>query len=188
MSVRHTHEGANCSSEKKEDCANCPNPKGGTLDLIVDTLSDHHCFNQSGIAKEAFGVSYFELNTKQQEEVNNTFFNIMSYHDERSVLTTLQLDAMCDTSNQQRHEVVNGDVIFVDPQALVSPPGGTSRTGLSGGPIPDLKSAIDMAGAGDVLLLRPGDYTEDRVIRKAITLRAVRRDMLVAGNATIRVK
>jgi hypothetical protein len=119
----------------------------------------------------------------------------MSYYDNRSIFTTLQLDAMCDTSNVERDNVSHNNLVFVDvlsPGVLAN---GLSKVQVIGGPIPviggpyaQLKNGIDAAFGGDVLLLRPGNYTENREIRKAITLRAVRRDVVTAGNAIIRAQ
>ena len=156
-------------------------------DGIADTLPDIDCWDTSDqIAQGNFNQDRSELSSSDQTRVDNTRYNIMSYHGSRSIFTTQQLDAMCDTSNVERDAYSHNNFLFVD---VFSP--GVQADGLSkiqpfGGPYHALKDGIDAAFGGDVLLLRPGSYTEDREIRGPMTLRAVRRDVLTPGSATIR--
>lgn len=120
--------------------------------------------------------------------MDNTRYNIMSYHGDRSVFTTLQMDAMCDTSNVERDNVSHNDFLFADPSATGIAPNGSSEIVAIGGPYRLLVDAINAANGGDVILMRPGSYTEARVLRSPMTLRAVRRDVLTAGSATIRAQ
>jgi hypothetical protein len=60
------------------------------------------------------GKVYANLITSQQQQVDNVFFNIMSYHGNRSVFTTLQLDTMCDKSNTDRDIVSHNNFLFTD--------------------------------------------------------------------------
>lgn len=193
MSLFHTHQGQNCTDDDESDCIDCPDPRGGNNDKMDDTLSDHKCFDQDGIAQENFNQNYASLSATGMDQVDNTFFNIMSYHTNRWIFTTRQLDAMCDTSNAARDIVSQNNFIFVDPTAPGIQPNGFSRPaqilGLTaGGPYPRLSTGIDSASTGDVLLLRPGNYGENRELRKAITLRAVRGEMLTPGDAIIRAQ
>jgi hypothetical protein len=144
--------------------------------------------DQDDLAQAEFGQQYSTLIGTRTEEVDNVFFNIMSYHGNRFIFTTLQLDAMCDSSNLERDGVSHNEFIFVDPLSPGISADGQSQILPFGGPFAQLRNAIDDANGGDVLLLRPGNYTEDRIIRKAITLRAVRRDGLTPGNAIVRAR
>jgi len=194
MSLQHTHtgerfenqNGSNCSSN--DPCADCFRTIAGN-DIIADTLPDVSCWDtRDQIAQGNFNKNWSELSSTDQTRVDNTRYNIMSYHGSRSIFTTLQLDAMCDTSNVDRDIVSHNNFVFVD---VLSP--GIQANGLSkilpfGGPYHTLKEGIDAAFGSDVLLLRPGNYAENREIRGAITLRAVRRDVLTPGNAIIRAQ
>ena len=201
MSLKHTHFSEQFQNRDGSNCTNgcsCAVLVPGDDD-IADTLLDTDCWDSKNqIAQGNFDKDWSELSPTDQARVDNTFFNIMCYRDNRSIFTTLQLDAMCDTSNVERDNVSHNNCVFVD---VLSP--GVLANGLSkvqlivvpgfpiqtvGGPYAQLKNGIDAAFGGDVLLLRPGNYTENREIRSAITLRAVRRDVLTAGNAIIRAQ
>ncbi len=206
IGLPHTHDGQKFENENgskctKDDSCDCFRKISGD-DGIDDTLPDNDCwdtFNQ--IASANFpGLS---LTAAQTLLVNNTLSNIMSYHGtaaaprdaagnvlgpaDRFILTSDQLDRMTDYSNNPRAQVASGRTVFVDHTAN-APSDGTSKgtvlpTGLLQlGPFNHLNNGIDDAHNGDIVLLRPGSYTEDRVLRKSITLRATR------GNATIRAR
>jgi len=196
MSLKHTHFSEQFQNRDGSACTNgcsCAVLVPGDDD-IADTLLDTDCWGtKDQIAQGNFNKNWSELSPADQARVDNTFFNIMSYRDNRSIFTTLQLDAMCDTSNVERDNVSHNNLVFVDVLASGVTPNGLSKAvvlccGLPpiGGPYPTLKNGIDAAFGGDVLLLRPGNHTENREIRGPITLRAVRRDVLTPGNAIIR--
>lgn len=198
MSLKHTHFSEQFQNRNGSDCTNgcsCAVLVPGDDD-IADTLLDTDCWSSKNqIAQGNFNKDWSELSSTDQARVDNTFFNIMCYRDDRSIFTTLQLDAMCDTSNVERDAVSHNNLVFVDALSPGVLANGLSKVQVIGGPIPviggpyaQLKNGIDAAFGGDVLLLRPGSYTEERVIRKAITLRAVRRDVLTPGIATIRAQ
>jgi hypothetical protein len=209
LGLPHTHDGQRFENENGNTCnmtdsCDCFRKIAGD-DGIDDTLPDNDCwdtFNQIASANfPAFPSN--PLNPAQTLLVNNTLSNIMSYHGssaaprdaagdvtgpaDRHVLTSDQLDRMTDYSNNPRSQVASGKTVFVDHTAS-GPSDGTSKgtvltTGLIQlGPFRQLKNGIDDAQAGDIVLMRPGSYTEDRVLRKAIALRATR------GNATIRAR
>lgn len=193
MSLEHTHAGERFENQNGSDCddddpcANCVTRIAGNDDLS-DTLPDNSCWDtRDEVAQGNFSMNWSALSADNQATVDNTRFNIMSYHPDRSLFTTQQLDAMCDTSNAERDSVSHNNFIFVDETALGVAANGQSKAFVGiGGPFAQLANAIDAAGGGDVLLIRPGDYTEDREIRQAITLRAVRRDVLTPAEVTIR--
>jgi hypothetical protein len=191
MSLKHTFFGEQFQNRDGSNCTNgcsCAVLVPGDDD-IADTLLDTDCWNtKDQIAQGNFKKDWSELSSRDQARVDNTFVNIMCYRNNRSIFTTLQLDAMCDTSNVERDAVSHNNLVFVD---VLSP--GIQANGLSkiqpfGGPYHTLKEGIDASFGGDVLLLRPGSYAENREIRGAITLRAVRRDVLTPGNAIIRAQ
>lgn len=87
---------------------------------------------------------------------------------------------MTDASNGKRREVASGRTVFVDANAPGIAPDGSSKGGFGGGPYKNLGSGIDAAETGDIVLIRPGTYTDATRLTKAVTFRATR------GNATLR--
>ena len=144
-------------------------------DNVPDTLPDIACWDQDDIASNSFGQNYLQLGNRQQDQVDDVFFNLMSYHATRNRLTLDQMDLMTDASNTSRIGVATGRTIFVDKDAL-----GILPTGNSGAPFEKIKNALEDASAGDILLIRAGTYTDKTTIRKKVTLRATR------GNAVLR--
>jgi hypothetical protein len=122
------------------------------------------------------------VNAPEQQAVDNTYFNVMSYHESKTKdavenrMTEGLLDRIADTANTTRRNTVSGRTWFVRPGGL--PVGlGTSASEfqlLSLGLI-----AADPTG-GDIVLLRPGQYNEPMTISKPIVLLSTR-----AGSATI---
>jgi hypothetical protein len=182
MGLLHTHQGENCTAT---NCAGCPNPIGGNKDNMADTLSDHECFtDEDAIAQANYNKNYAALSPNQQLLVDYTRYNIMSYHDQRSILTPDQLDEEADTSNTSRNFVVEHRTVFVDATNLVPGWDGQSKPVsvaglLFGGPFPLLKLGLDTAHDGDVVLIRPGTYVEDRLITTAVELRATRGTVII---------
>jgi len=84
-------------------------------DLIDDTLPDRACWNQNDIARFSFNnFPYGNLSPFQQAQVDNVFFNLMSYHDNRNRLTDDQMDRWVDFAHTQRSKVVSGGTTYVD--------------------------------------------------------------------------
>jgi hypothetical protein len=84
-------------------------------DGIADTLLDTECWTMDDLAKANFNVSHYSLlDSDQQRQVNNTYSNLMSYHDFAYILTSDQLDRMTDTSNGARNNACNRQTVFVD--------------------------------------------------------------------------
>src|SRR5258708_14274196 len=53
---------------------------GGGDDGLADTLRDSTCWNRDQVSNAAFGAPYASLNGGQQNAVNYTYINIMSYY------------------------------------------------------------------------------------------------------------
>lgn len=174
MSLAHTFDG---ESGCTEDCTGCTETQiPGNDDDIDDTLPDHECWkNWDDIASNAFPTEFASgtMTATQLNEVDNVWFNIMSYHSNRDRFTSDQLDAMADTAAGSRSYVTDHRTWFVD--TVTTPP----ETGLSSHPFDSIQEAVDKAGGGDVLIIRTGTYDEPPPITKAVTLRASR------GNAII---
>ncbi len=164
-------------------CGNCDGG-GGECDTVpgsdgtADTLPDLACWDQDDIANWSYdGSDYADLTPDQQAEVDNVWLNIMSYHSNRTILTSDQLDHATDTSNGSRNNVATGSTTFVDENGNVA-----IQTGSSAFPYVTVDAGIDAAAEGDIVLIRVGTYNEPMTITKAVYLRASRGDALIGTN------
>jgi hypothetical protein len=146
--------------------------------VISDTIFDSECLTFTDMAVANYNKLPIFLTLAQFNLVEDTFFNIMSYHPgtNQTRLTELQLQKWTDFANTPRSPVVSGKTRFVSTLGLDSG-GGTNSTA----PLRTVGYAANVAVAGeDILLLRPGSYNQQLTINKRLTLRATR-----AGWATI---
>ena len=106
----HT-QGCRCGSCESGTgtCATVPGDDG-----IEDTLADLPCWNRDEIASWNFGDLYGNLSEARKKAVDDTFFNVLSYHAERSVLTQDQMDVFVQTARRERSDAIE----FVEPEAL----------------------------------------------------------------------
>ena len=154
-------------------------------DGLPDTLPDVSCWDLDDLSRNSFGAAFASLTAEQQLKVSNTFSNIMAYHGSkpgsRHVLTSDQLDVMADYANGVRDNVADGRTWFVDRDNTAALPIGSSKPVLLlGGPFPAVQQAVAVARANDIVLVRPGTYTDTTLLDTALTLRATR------GTATLR--
>lgn len=148
-------------------------------DEVADTLPDLACWDQNDIAMHTFGVFYTQLTLPLREQVDNVFFNIMSYHaggcghagggatTER--LTEQQLDHWSDTALFVRAPVCDGRTLQVSASA--------SNTFVNGNSLfayHTIPSALNASTATDILLIRDGNYPGPLTITRPITLRTTR--------------
>ena len=207
LGLPHTHNGDRSLNTDGTSCTNkcsCAVLLPGDDD-IADTLPDHNCWDTANqIASNNFnGRVFAALTTSEQRLVSNTLSNIMSYHGSsaaqrdpatgaitnaasRSVLTADQMDRVTDRSNLSRAYVTTGKTWFVDHTNTAATPFGNSQAedvpfvGLFGGPFREISDGLALAGANDIVLIRPGTYTDTTRFDKAMTLRAT------CGNAVLR--
>ncbi len=149
-------------------------------DEMADTLPDLQCWDQDDISNWSFGVDYDVLSSVNRQRVDDTFFNIMSYHPNEVQLTELQLDRWSDTANGVRDAVVDGRMIFAESSPLLG-------DGSSEQPYNTLQRAVNAASAlrDDVIVLRPGSFSETIVIDKQLTLRATRNGSVIIGAGSL---
>jgi hypothetical protein len=169
MGLCHT-QGCGCTSCEQ----GCDSPES---DNVPDTLSDLQCWDQDDIAANNFlGLPYDLLTPAQQTQVDNVFFNVMSYHHvdtptelHHSRETELQLDRWVDRTRSAHPTTVDGITAFVDASA-VGIPVGTSQF-----PFRTVALGLSLANSGrDLVLIRPGAYPENLTIHDPVTLRAPR--------------
>jgi hypothetical protein len=98
-----------------------------------------------------------------------------------SILTSDQLDKMTDTANiYVSSNIVSGFTHFVDRNnGCLIPTGSSKCQNNVGGPFPTVAGGISFAVPGDIVLVHVGHYNEPMTIRKAITLRATRGNVLL---------
>ena len=179
----HTHGGCDCPG----DLSNCSTLNGYAVgdDDIADTLREGRgdfCFTTiDHITLANFSKWFTNCTPSEQVLAQNTFYNVMSYHDPTNKdllidrMTELQHDVLTTYANTDRANVISGFTRFV------SSTGNDANSGFySGAPKRTVGSAGAAAAGGDIILLRPGSYNETPTINKAITLRATR-----SGWATI---
>lgn len=189
----HT-QGCLCACAGTDGCNMTPGDDG-----IADTLPDRSDWNQDGIANHNFGQPYAMLSPAQKNQVDDVFFNIMSYHDSgcgqgivSTRLTEQQLDRWADAAaganGGNRQFVVDGVTLFVDVTAPQQHP----FFGFSTNPYNNIHDAVNGAidsqnfGWGAVLLLRPGAFNQQLTINTPLTLRAPRTGPATIGSATNR--
>ena len=162
----HTFGGCNCVN-------GCNYPSSGD-DGLTDTLPEGDCWTRDQIAAK--------WPTATSEQVDNTFFNVMSYHNAPSKdavedrMTEMQLDRVAETANSSGAAFVSGHTWFVVPDGFQS--GSGSRSDPYG-TVTQGAIAANASGS-DIVLLLPGYYHETFTLGRRLTLRATR-----AGPATI---
>lgn len=165
MDLCHTH-GCLCGTD-------CTDPGNDKIDDTLEDLPDWTVFQ---IASN-WGKQYGFLTPAERETVHNTFENIMSYHDDRSRMTSDQLDHWSDTTRSKRDNAVSGTTWFVDRTNPRLAPNGDS--GGTFGPYKKVADGVAKASGDDIVLIRPGSYNETMTIRKSVTLRATRGDAII---------
>jgi hypothetical protein len=181
--LSHTHGGCGC-----------PSTSGCTLlngywvgdDGIADTLPEgagDFCFTtRDHISRANFNKLYANCTLFERFLVDNTFFNVMSYHNPTTkdqvedVMSELQLDRHADMGNTHRAPFVSGRTRFV------STAGSDAGAGSSTSPYRTASHAVIVAQPGtDIVLLRPGSYNEQFTINKPVTLRSTRQGWATIG-------
>ena len=163
-----------------------PKPADGGF---TDFATDIEFGTRDAIALQDYGKNYAQLPTtnNSRDLVDRVFFNSLSYHQYQmmevimgeagysatqfnarmNILTPQQLDHWADTANSSRHPSVTGYTRFV------SNAGGDGNTGLqSGAPKQHLWNAATNSVAGDIVMLRAGNYNERITITNRVILRA----------------
>jgi len=183
FNLSHTNGGA-C---KPEECFTpaCPNPVPTDGDGLSDTLPDDPCWGLNPLSQFHYGVIYLNLTPAQRVNIDNIFWNNMTYlHPNQAYgetfvhrMTEQQLDRWADAcTDTSRVWVRSGRTWFV------STGGSLSGTGMSFSQFRNPSQGRDAANAagGDIILLRPGVYNQVLTFDHPVTLRVAR-----GGTATI---
>jgi hypothetical protein len=164
-----------CTADMIGICHTVPGDDG-----IADTLPDLECWDQDNIAMHSFGRNYSQLTPAEQNQVDDVFFNIMSYHSNASRLTEQQLDRWSQSANLDRVAVRTGRMIFAQAGA---PAGGNGSPASPYNTVAGAAGAAASDTAADIIILRPGSFNEAVTISTPVTLRATRQGAAVVGSS-----
>lgn len=180
FSLCHT-QGCVCGCVGSDPCGGIPGDDG-----IADTLPDLSSWNRDQIANNSFGQPYAGLSAAQQNQVDDVFLNIMSYHNSAcglgapvARLTDQQLDRWAHSANLDRVAIRTGRTIFAQSTA---PSGGN---GSPASPYNTMTNAVGSAAsdsAPDIIILRPGSFNQPLTINTPVTLRATHQGAAAIGS------
>ena len=165
FNLRHTHA-------NDVDCSTTPGPYApANGDSLAITINDHNCLNTiDALSAANFGGRLFaNLTADEQAQVNSSWLNVMSYHQEDQLLDD-QMDIWSDNANVSRLFVCSGRTWFVSTAGFDIWLGDSAFA-----PFRTVSRALSAVGtADDVISIRSGNYTVPGLIGTACTLRALR--------------
>ena len=128
-------------------------------DYCSDTLYDDADWtSRDQIAQYTYGLNYSQLTAAQQALVDNTWGNLMSYHDtdNRHVITLQQNDRVSDQSYSDRNWLLTDIPVYIKS--------GASSSGANGSwdnPYPTIQQAIDAGQVNNrTLILMNGTHAD----------------------------
>jgi len=154
MGIDHTQgEGCNGCCPDDLGCCNLP-----ATDHVSDTILDVACWTRDEIATVNYGANDADITASQRGQVDNVWFNLMSYHQNDLPglrLTQGQIDRAGGVSNSERDNIAANYFRFVNSTA-----GSDANPGLSPLlPIRSLAIAVSAAGTSDTIAFSAGTYT-----------------------------
>lgn len=154
MGVDHTQgEGCNGCCPDALGCCDLPGN-----DHVSDTIIDLACWDRDQIAQLNYGATDANITVAQRRQVDNVWFNLMSYHQNDLPglrLTQGQIDRAGGVSNTDRDNIAANYFRFVDNSS-----GNDANPGLSPSlPVRTLTTAIATAGVSDTIAFSAGTYT-----------------------------
>jgi len=117
--------------------------EGGGADGCSDTLADDENWTtRDQMSQNSYGLNYSQLNAAQKTLVDNTWGNLMSYHDpdNRSVLTACQMDRQSAQGYTDRTWLLNQVPTYVRIGAPIFPFGDMGSWDF---PYPTIQDAIN---------------------------------------------
>lgn len=179
MGLNHTQgEGCNGCCPDALGCCDLP-----ATDHVSDTIADVACWTRDEIATINYGATDANITASQRGQVDNVWFNLMSYHQNDLPdlrLTQGQIDRAGGVSNTERDNIAANYFRFVNLSA-----GNDSNPGLS--PLLPLRTyanAIVVAGTSDVLAFSAGTYTRS----SSSTYRITKACVLTSRGGTVRLR
>lgn len=165
FNLRHTHM-------NDVNCGTTPAPYFvADGDNLAATINDHNCLTTiDSLSQSNFnGRLFAALNAAEQAQVNSSWLNVMSYHQENMLLDD-QMDVWSDNANVSRLFVCSGRTWFVSTAGSDIWLGDSAFAPFA--TVPRALSAV--SGADDVVLIRTGNYTVPGSITTRCTLGATR--------------
>lgn len=175
FNLRDTHEGQRFLNDNGNECGlldlcGCARQLPGDADGTDETAPDNQCYpDLDTIARAAFDLPFADLDPARQRRVENTRYNVMSYHTAADRLTADQLDFMTNDSNGRRRAVASGNTWYVATNGSDSNSGRNSNSRLK-----TVTKALSVASGDDVILLRGGTYTVPEFLNQPVTIGATR--------------
>ncbi len=169
LNLAHT-QGKGCNGCCPDALGCCDLPGS---DEVSDTLVDLACWDRNQVSQINFSQNYASLSASRQDQVDDVWFNLMSYHDNDLPdfrLTPGQITRAAQSSNTERDNVAANYFRFVDPNG-----GDDAANGLLlSSPLRTFAGAVTAAGASDTLVFAAGTYSRASTsayrITKACTL------------------
>ena len=146
FNLSHTHAGdATCPVTSR------PIADG---DSLAETIRDHNCLTRDQLSQSNFtGRVYAALTPAEQAQVNSSWLNVMSYHQEE-VLLPDQMDRWTTNANNVRLFACLGQTWFVAPFGFDGNSGGMPEV-----PFATIgRAQASLTLPNDVILMRSGVY------------------------------
>jgi hypothetical protein len=126
-------------------------------DACSDTLPDDEDWTRDEISQNSYGLNYSQLNASQQALVDNTWENVMSYHDvdNAHILTPQQ-------SNRMSNQTYDDLWMLSDTPVYIKD--GASSTGANGSwdnPYPTIQAAINAGQVNNRTLVMMSSSSHD---------------------------
>jgi hypothetical protein len=176
FNLQHTHAG---------DYGDNPNtPPYAASDLrdgdgLAETANDNpNISNHDQLSQALFGHVYSAATTGEKSVVDSAYENVMSYHNENTLLSD-QMDIWTSNASSARRGFCTGRTWLVDRNNGCLFHDGSMSCSFFSGAYSVVRDGVSSAQSGDIVLIRPGNYNEPMTINKAVTLRSTR------GSATI---
>ena len=171
FNLQHTHAG-----DYGDNPSTPPFTASGLRDGdgLAETANDNpNISNHDQLSQALFGHVYSAATTGEQSVVNSAFENVMSYHNENTLLSD-QMDIWTSNASSGRSGFCTGRTWFVDRNCSAIFPNGSPSCNFITGPYGTVGGGISAANNGDIVMIRPGTYVEPGTITKPVTLRATR--------------
>jgi hypothetical protein len=123
-------------------------------DNLAETILDHNCLNRDGLSQSNFnGRVYASLTPAEQAQVDSSWLNVMSYHQEE-VLLPDQMDRWTTNASNVRLFACLGQTWFVAPFGSDANSGAFPTTPFA----TIARAQASLTLPNDVILLRSGVY------------------------------
>jgi len=125
-------------------------------DGCADTLPDNSSWTKDQLSQANFGQPFANLNATQQDQVNLTYNNIMSYHTDEAQrrISPCQMDRMSTQGYSDRNR------LYVRIPVYVNGAFAGAHNGSFANPYQTLQAALNAGGLADrAIVLQQGNYT-----------------------------